>query len=111
MKLINADRKIQRQSPTKEPQGINQWEDGRLPPEVRCMIDWVIEAVDGKHLTLGQKAVLRKMLWLDREVDMGCYASAEYIGGLWGMASRAVRRHRTALVKKGYSARNAIRGL
>ena len=65
------------------------------------MIDWVIEAVDGKRLTLGEKAVLRKMLWLDREVDLGCYASAEYLGGLLGMTGRTVRRHRAALLEKG----------
>ena len=86
MKIFNSARKIQRQSP----QGINLWEDERPSPDVRRMIDWIIEAVDNKHLTLGQKAVLRKMLWLDREVDVGCYASVEYIGGLLGMTDRAV---------------------
>ena len=83
---------------------VENWDSinsDNLPPDVKRMIDWIIEAADRKQLTLGQKGVLRKMLWLDREEASGCSASAAYLGRLLSMTARTVRLHRTALVKKG----------
>ena len=101
MNLTKNDRKRQHPSPTKEPQGINLWQDERPPPGGKGMIDWIIDAVDSKHLTGGQRRVLRRMMWLDRYVDKGCYATADYIGSLLRMTGRTVRLHRAALLKKG----------
>ena len=40
------------------------------PPEQRRVIEWIYDAVDG--VTLAEKAVLRKVLWLDKTEGLGC---------------------------------------
>ncbi|MCZ6916052.1 MAG: helix-turn-helix domain-containing protein, partial [Gemmatimonadetes bacterium] len=75
------------------------------------MMDRVVECVDAKALSWPEKAVLRFMLWLDRTVDGGCWASAQYIADHLGTNARSVRRWRASLVEKGLLRRENTGGV
>ena len=78
-----------------------QWEPEPCPSEVKRLMDRSIDGVDSTLLTFTEKAVLREILWLDRDVDMGCTLSAETIAMRKGTTARTVRRCRQSLMEKG----------
>ena len=75
------------------------WEEPVAPPEQRRVIEWIYDAVDG--VTLAEKAVLRKVLWLDKTEGLGCNAKPKSIGAMICLPTRSVRRCLDSLVRKG----------
>lgn len=75
------------------------WSEPSAPPEQRRVIEWIYDAVDG--VTLAEKAVLRKVLWLDKTEGLGCNAKPKSIGAMVCLSARSVRRCLESLIEKG----------
>lgn len=88
---------------------INEsWDEASAPPEQRRVIEWIYDAVHG--VTLAEKAVLRKVLWLDKEEGSGCFAKPKSIGAMLCLSARSVRRCLDSLIRKGLIRLNEYRG-
>ena len=57
--------------------------------------------MSGNDIPEARVELLRKILWLDRDLDVGVLCVGKYLGGLLGLTDRTVRRHRATLLEKG----------
>ena len=57
--------------------------------------------LSGNDIPEARVELLRKILWLDRDLDVGVLCVGKYLGGLLGLTDRTVRRHRATLLEKG----------
>lgn len=77
----------------------NGWDEFKAPMEVRRMLEAVYDATPG--MTQGQHRLLVKVMFLDQQEAVGCYATPKKLATMLDMSERTVRRSLDALIQKG----------